>query len=337
MNLVIVIMAAGKGTRMRSRLPKVLHRLGGRPMIDYSVDLALRLSPEPPVIVVGHGAEQVRAAVGDNARFVVQEQQLGTGHAVLQTAPLLEHEADLVLVYAADMPLLTPDSLRRLVSTHGQHPGPLTILTVIAEDPRGFGRVIRGEAGEVLGVIEEVEATPEQRAIQELNVGVYCFEASWLWSALERLQPSPQKGEYYITDTIGLAVADGYQVVAVMTDDRRETLGINTRVHLSEAEQVLRERKNLELMLLGVTMIDPATTYVQSQVAVGNDSTLWPGVHLKGSTTVGEGCEIGAGAVLVDVVIGDGCRIGASAILAGVVIPPGSVIPPGTREWVESE
>ena len=331
MNLVIVIMAAGKGTRMRSQLPKVLHRLAGRPMIDYSVELASRLSPEPPVIVVGHGAGQVRAAVGDRARFVVQEQQLGTGHAVLQTASLLESEADLVLVYAADMPLLTPESLRRLVATHGQHAGPLTMLTVIADDPRGFGRVVRGQAGEVLGVVEEVEATPEQRAIRELNVGVYCFDASWLWPALRRLQPSPKKGEYYITDTIGLAVADGYHVVAVVTEDRRETLGVNTRVHLSEAEQVLRERKNHELMLSGVTMIDPASTYVEPQVEVGNDSTLWPGVHLRGGTMVGEGCEIGPGAVLTNAVIGARCQVGALAILEDVVIPAGSVIGPGAR------
>jgi bifunctional UDP-N-acetylglucosamine pyrophosphorylase/glucosamine-1-phosphate N-acetyltransferase len=247
----------------------------------------------------------------------------------MQAEPLLAADADLVLVYAADMPLPKVETLRNVVAMHGRHHGPLTMLSVVAEDPRGFGRVVRDANGEVLGIVEEVEATAEQRSIRELNVGVYCFEAKWLWSALKRLEPSPQKGEYYLTDTVGLAMADGFRVSVVTTEDLDEVMGINTRVHLSEAERILRQRKNGELMLSGVTIIDPHATYVHSDVFVGRDTVLEPGVCLFGSTQVGDECHIEAGAVLTDVQLGDGCRVGAGAVLNAVVVPPDAVFSPG--------
>ena len=315
MDLAIVVLAAGKGTRMRSALPKVLHPLAGRPLVLHSVDLAARVSPEPPVLVIGYGAEQVRATVGPQARYVVQEEQLGTGHAVMQTEPMLADTADLVLVFTADMPLLSAETMRRIVATHSRHAGPITMLTVIAEDPRGFGRVLRSDDGEVLGIVEEVEATPEQRAIRELNTSVYCFTAGWLWSALRQIEPSPRKGEYYLTDTIGLAVAGGYEVAAVTTEDETEVMGINTRVHLAEAEAILRRRLNHQHMMAGVTMIDPECTYVAPGVEIGPDTTLWPGVCLLGDTSLGAGCEVGPGAVLTNVTLEDHCRVGAGRIL----------------------
>jgi bifunctional UDP-N-acetylglucosamine pyrophosphorylase/glucosamine-1-phosphate N-acetyltransferase len=181
----------------------------------------------------------------------------------------------------------------------------------------------------VLGIVEEVEATPEQKAIRELNAGVYCFDAAWLWPALKRLTPSPVKGEYYLTDTVGLAVQEGRLVEAVTTEDRGETMGVNTRVHLAEAERVLRRRIDRALMMAGVTLIDPDSAYVQPGVQVGRDSTLWPGVHLLGETRIGAGCTIGPGAVLTDVHLGDGCQVGAHAALTGVVAAAGTVFPPG--------
>ncbi|RME85046.1 MAG: bifunctional N-acetylglucosamine-1-phosphate uridyltransferase/glucosamine-1-phosphate acetyltransferase [Caldilineae bacterium] len=324
MNLAVVIMAAGKGTRMHSQLPKVLHPLGGQPMVLYSLELAARLSPEPPVLIVGHQAERVKQVVGDRARFVEQAEQLGTGHAVLQTEPLLAGNADLILVFAADLPLLSAETLRRVVALHGQHPGPISMLTARVDTPRGFGRILRGEDGSVQAIIEEAEATPEQKAINELNAGVYCFDSWWLWPALRKLVPSPNKGEYYLTDTIAMAVADGYKVMAATTEDAEEILGINTREHLAEAERVLRRRKNRTLMQAGVTLIDPDHTYIHPHVEVGPDTTLYPGVCLFGATEVGEGCTLGPGAVLENVRLGPNSYVGAHVVLNDVTLPAGT-------------
>ncbi|MCP4166903.1 MAG: NTP transferase domain-containing protein [Chloroflexi bacterium] len=320
MKLAVTVLAAGKGTRMHSDLPKVMHPLAGRPLVEYSVDLALRLSPEPPVLVVGHGAEPVRKVVGNRARYVVQDQQLGTGHAVLQAEGLLQGKADIVLVYYSDMPLFTIKTMRHMVAVHSQHPGPVTMLTVIDDDPRGFGRIIRNADNDVMGIVEEVEATLEQKKIRELNASVYCFDAEWLWPALHRIEPSKQKGELYLTDTIALAIADDHRVAAVTLDDPSEALGINTRVHLSEAEHVLRRRINLTHMTSGVTMIDPESTYIHPGVVVGENTILGPGVCLFGNTSIGQACEIGPGAVLTDVELGDSCTVEANTVLSGITI-----------------
>ncbi len=328
-SVAVVILAAGKGTRMKSELPKVLHPLAGRPMIAYSLELAAKVSASPPVVIVGHQAERVMAVVGKQARFVEQKEQLGTGHAVMQAEAVLKGQCANVLVFAADMPLITHETLARLLATHETNQATVTMLSVIAEDPRGFGRVVRDARGRPVGIVEEIEATPEQKAIRELNAGVYCFDAAWLWPALKRLQPSERKGEYYLTDLIEIAVMDDRRVEVLVTEDPEEVLGINTRVHLSEAESIVRKRKNRELMLAGVTMIDPDATYIQPQVRVGRDTVIWPGVILRGSTQVGAGCEIGPNVVLTDVQVEDGVRIGAGVIATGCQFPEHAEIPVG--------
>jgi len=330
MTTAIVILAAGKGTRMKSNLPKVLHPLARRPMIHYSLDLAAAISTVPPVVIVGHKADEVRAAVGNRATFVIQQQQLGTGHAVMQAEAALADKAHVVLVYAADMPLITPETLQRLLSTHQARQATITMLSVIADNPRGFGRVVRSRDGGALAIVEEIEATDEQKAITELNAGVYCFDAAWLWPALHRLQPSPRKGEYYITDLVSLAVADGRHVAVVTTHTPEEVLGVNTRVHLAEAERIMRTRTNRKLMLAGVTLINPETTSIQPGVQVGPDTTIGPGAVLQGETTVGEQCIIGPNAVLTDVTVGQGATIGAGVIATGCDFPENIDIPAGS-------
>ncbi len=218
MKIASVILAAGQGTRMRSALPKVLHPLLGRPMIHYALDTATAVAGSRPVVVVGYGAEAIRQALGEAALYALQEPQLGTGHAVLQAEPLLRGAADLVLATYADMPLLTEGTLNSLVEAQKTNPGPITMLSGVSDDPRGFGRVVRDAQGQVQAIVEEAQATPEQLAIRELNVGVYCFAAEWLWSALGRIPLSP-KGEYYLTDLVGLAVADGLVVRALAAQD----------------------------------------------------------------------------------------------------------------------
>ncbi len=327
MELTVVILAAGQGTRMKSDLPKVLHPLAGRPLVTHAVEMARALAGTRPVLVVGHRAEAVREAVGDSAVFVEQTEQLGTGHAVLQARQALRGQSDLVLVTYADMPLLTTETLLRLLERQRENPGPLSILTVVADDPRGFGRVIRDESDAVVQVVEEAVAAPEQLAIRELNVGVYCFDADWVWTHVDRIPLSLPKQEYYLPDLIGMAVAEGLRVEAVATEDAAEALGINTRVHLAEAESVLRRRINEHWMLAGVTIVDPATTYVEPGVTIGQDTTIRPNTHLRGETTIGRNCHIGPNTIIVDCQIGDGCRVLAS-VLEQAVMEDGSDVGP---------
>jgi bifunctional UDP-N-acetylglucosamine pyrophosphorylase/glucosamine-1-phosphate N-acetyltransferase len=313
MTIASVILAAGQGTRMRSRLPKVLHPILGQPMMFYSLAAAREATGSSPLVVVGHGQDAVRQAVGEGTRFVVQEEQLGTGHAVQQAAAALKGQADYVLITAADMPLLTADTLEGLVGEQRKHEGPISMLTLNSERPRGFGRVVRDEEGNVRAIVEEAQASPRQLEIRELNAGVYCFEALWLWENLPRIPLSP-KGEYYLTDMVALAVEDGLSVRAIKTDDPGEVIGVNTRVHLAEAEAILRERINRQWMLSGVTLVDPGATYIEPSVTIGVDTTIWPNTYLQGTSVVGDNCTLGPNTLIRDTHMGDNCRVLASVL-----------------------
>jgi bifunctional UDP-N-acetylglucosamine pyrophosphorylase/glucosamine-1-phosphate N-acetyltransferase len=336
MRLAAVILAAGQGTRLKSTLSKVLHPVAGRPLVSYAIETAEALVDVKPVLVVGRGSEAVRQVVGDRVTFVEQEEQLGTGHATLQARPALRGHSDLVMVTYADMPLLTVETLARLPEQQKQNSGPLTILTLLHDDPRGFGRVIRDETGAVMQVVEEAVATPEQLAIRTLNAGVYCFDADWLWDRVDQIPLSMPKGEYYLPDLIGMAVSEQLRVDTVVTADADQTIGINTRIHLAEAEQALRRRINARWMLAGVTMVDPLTTYIEPGVTIGQDTTIWPNTHLRGQTTIGAHCVLGPNTVVEDSQIGDGCRVLASVLERAVMeedadIGPFSHLRPGAR------
>jgi bifunctional UDP-N-acetylglucosamine pyrophosphorylase/glucosamine-1-phosphate N-acetyltransferase len=319
MKITAVLLAAGQGTRMKSDLPKVLHPLCGKPMIWHVLEALKEAATEPPVVVVGHGAEAVTTYLGDSARTVLQEPQLGTGHAAMQAESLLRGKTDLVILTYADMPLLRGETFRRLVDAQRLNPGPLSLLTVIADDPRGFGRIVRKPDGTVQAIVEEYVATPEQQKIKELNVGAYCFNAEWLWEALKRIEKNPKKGEYYLTDVVEIAVRDNLPVQAVLHDDFIETIGINTRVHLSEAEAAMRARINRDLMLNGVSMMNPASTYIDAGVKIGRDTVLMPNTFIHGNTVIGERNIIGPNTIIRDTIIGNGCKILAS-VLEGAVL-----------------
>ncbi|MCW5875254.1 MAG: bifunctional UDP-N-acetylglucosamine diphosphorylase/glucosamine-1-phosphate N-acetyltransferase GlmU [Anaerolineales bacterium] len=305
---------------MRSKLPKLLHPLGGRAMVLHALGAAAEAAADgPPLLVVGHGAEALRAAVGDGAEFVEQAEQLGTGHALLQAKPALQGKADLVLVSNADLPLLSGDTLKQLLAAQQANPGPFTMLTLRQPNARGFGRVKRGAGGEVLAIIEEAEATPEELAIDELNVGAYCFRGDWLWPALEKLKPSANKGEYYLTDLLEIATAAGERVEAVVLQDPHEAIGVNTREHLAEAEAALRGRINRRWMLEGVTLVDPASTYIEAGVTIGQDTVIWPNTILQGQTAIGADCSIGPNTVVRDSRIGDACRVEAAVVEMAVL------------------
>lgn len=314
MKITAVLLAAGQGTRMKSDLPKVLHPLCGKPMLWHVLEALKDVTTEKPVVVVGHGAQEVTKYLGDSAETVLQEPQLGTGHAAMQAESLLKGKTDYVIVTYADMPLLRGETFHRLLETQRLNPGPMSLLTVIAEDPRGFGRIVRNPDGTVSAIVEEFVATAEQRGIKELNVGAYCFKADWLWDALHRIEKNPKKGEYYLTDIVGIAVKDALPVQAVLHDDFIETIGINTRVHLSEAEAALRLRINREHMLNGVSMMDPTSTYIDAGVQIGKDTTILPNTYIHGRTVIGERNVIGPGTIIRDTTIGNGCKVLASVM-----------------------
>lgn len=307
----VVILAAGESTRMNSSLPKVLHPLAGRPLIEYSLRLAEAVTPTLPTLVVGRNAEAVQAAAGDRAHYVHQTQRLGTGHALMQARSALEGKAQTVLVFYGDMPLVTAQSMQRLLALYERtraDGGVLAMLTFESATPRGFGRIVRGPSGHVQAIVEEADCTPEQRQITELNPGLYCYDADWLWPALEAI-PLSAKGEYYLTDLVAIAVGQNRPVSAEKVADASEMLGINTRVHLAEAEALLRGRINRRWMEAGVTMTDPAATYIDDTVQIGADTVLLPGVHLHGQTRIGQHCRLGPQTTVVDSEVGDGCTV----------------------------
>ena len=304
MKVTAILLAAGQGTRMRSDLPKVLHPIAGKPMIWHALQAVKHFTDEKPVGVIGHGAEQVTAYLGDSAQTVLQEPQLGTGHAAMQAEAALKGKSDLVVVCYADMPLLRGATLQKLVETQERNKGPLSMLTAISEAPRGFGRVIRRTDGTVQAVVEEYVATPEQLQVRELNVGGYCF---------------PSKGEYYLTDIVEIAAKDGLPVGSIAVDDLDETIGINTRVHLAEVEAAMRLRINREHMLNGVTLTDPASTYIEAGVKIGGDTIIQPNTYLRGATEIGAGNVLGPNTIVQDSKTGRGCKVFAS-VLEGALL-----------------
>ncbi len=318
MKITAILLAAGQGTRMKSNLPKVLHPIAGQPMIWHALQAIKDSTTEKPIVIVGYGAQKVTDFLGDSAQIVLQEHQLGTGHAVLQAETLLKGKSDYVVVCYADMPLLRAETLQQLVETQKSNKGVMSMLTVLSEDPRGFGRIVRQQGGTVQSIVEESAATPEQLKINELNVGAYCFNADWLWDALHRVQVSP-KGEYFLTDTVELAVQAGLPVQATVMKDVLETIGVNTRVHLAEVETAMRVRINQMHMLSGVTIQDPSSTYIEASVLIGKDTVVMPNTYLHGKTVIGEGNIIGPNTIIRDTKIGNRCKV-LMSVLDGALL-----------------
>jgi bifunctional UDP-N-acetylglucosamine pyrophosphorylase/glucosamine-1-phosphate N-acetyltransferase len=318
MKVKAVVLAAGLGTRMKSNLPKMLHLLGGRPLIAWAVEAARQATGSAPIVVVGPDSGDLRQAAGEDCEFVMQEERLGTGHALLQSAAALHGKADLILVLNGDLPLVQAETLQRLIEAQTSVAGAMALLTVTSDQARGFGRILRDHKGEIEGIIEAAHATPEQLASLELNVGAYCFQEPWLWQSLEQLPLSP-KGEYYLTDLVQKARAEGARITSVEVSALAEAIGINTRVHLAQAEKALRERINRGWMERGVTMVDPDCTFIEDGVQIGIDTIIHPSTHLTGATSIGEGCTIGPGTIIRDSAVGDGCVI-LSSVVEGALI-----------------
>jgi len=345
-NTSVIILAAGQGTRMKSTLPKVLHRVAGRPMLGYAMVLARHVATNTVAVVVGHGIDQVRAYLSEEKEqgraclVVEQTEQLGTGHAVQQAYPALTaHSSSLASQYVimcGDTPLLTADTLSALVAYHQAEGATLTLLSTNLLDPGGYGRVIRGKDGSVCRVVEDRDASPGERMVSEINAGTYVVEAGFLETALGQLPPQNAQGEYYLTDIIEMAVQQGQKVIAWVTKDSLEITGVNTRVHLALAEKEMRRRICERLMLGGVTIVDPDRVMVDHQVTVGRDTVLHPGVSLEGATHVGEACTIRANSRLTNSVlhrgvkVQDACVLQEATVEAEAVIGPMAHLRPGT-------
>lgn len=313
--LAAVVLAAGKGTRMKSALPKVLHRLNGRPMVYYPVQQAAALGCRPTVLVIGHGGEEVKAQLQDRElEFALQEQQLGTGHALLSALPALKQFSGDLLLLCGDVPLLRQETLQSLLDYHRSEGAAATVLTASLADPKGYGRILRDADG-VLGIVEEKDATEKQKAVREINTGIYIFSAPRVFEILSSLGCDNAQGEYYLTDVLAALRSQGHRVAALVLDDPAEAMGINSRVQLAEATAIMRQRINERLMLNGVTLIDPAATYVDEQVEIGADTIIHPGVCLWGMTRIGRDCVIEPGVTVTDCQVGDQVRLKTGSVL----------------------
>lgn len=330
-----VVLAAGKGKRMHSDLPKVLHPVCGQPLLAYVLDALAAAGIARPIVVVGHGAEAVREAVSDRAEFVEQPEQLGTGHAVRQAWSLLEGSAGPILVLYGDTPLLEAATITRLIELHRASQAAVTMLTAELADAAGYGRVIRRPDGVVVRIVEEADATPQEAAVREINAGTYVFEPRALAAALGALRPVNAQGEYYLTDTASWLLSRGHRVEALRAD-AEQTMGINSRRELAAVEAVMRRRILDRLMDAGVTVVDPAATYIHATVRVGRDTVVHPQSYLEGRTVVGASCTIGPQAHVVDTVLADRVRLVASTVTGsevgeGTTIGPYSRLRPGSR------
>ena len=288
MNIASLILAAGKGTRMKSKLPKVLHKVGGKAMVERVLETVQSLGTDKDVVIVGFGGNAVQDYLEGRAEFVRQEEQNGTGHAVKMAEPVLGSFDGTILLLCGDTPLVTKESLEALLKEHTDSGAAATILTAHMPDPTGYGRIIRNEAGHVVRIVEQKDGKPEELAVQEVNTGMYAFDSKKLWPCLGQLSDDNAQGELYITDVVGILVNGGDKVSAYMTKNFEESLGVNSRLQLAEAESILKHRKNVELMTAGVTIIDPDNTYVAPEVTVGADTILHPGTVLEGNTVIGE-------------------------------------------------
>ncbi|MED1471878.1 bifunctional UDP-N-acetylglucosamine diphosphorylase/glucosamine-1-phosphate N-acetyltransferase GlmU [Bacillus salipaludis] len=312
-NRYAVILAAGQGTRMKSKLYKVLHQVCGKPMVQHVVDQITKLDIEEMVTIIGHGAEMVKAQIGDKSLYALQEQQLGTAHAVIQAQEMLAGKKGTTIVVCGDTPLIRAETMEALFNHHQELAAKATILTARIEDPTGYGRIIRNESCLVEKIVEHKDATEAERAIKEINTGTYCFDNEALFEALTKVSNDNVQGEYYLPDVIEILKEQGEIVTAFQTDKFEETIGVNDRIALSTAERIMRNRINEEHMRNGVTLIDPDNTYIETDVQIGQDTVIYPGTILKGRTIIGSDCQIGPHSEIDTCEIGNGTVIRQSA------------------------
>jgi bifunctional UDP-N-acetylglucosamine pyrophosphorylase/glucosamine-1-phosphate N-acetyltransferase len=312
-------MAAGKGKRMKSNLPKVLHNLAGKPILNYVLDTVSQLEAKRKILIVGYKSDRIRELISDKIEYVEQNEQLGTAHAVLQTKKLLSGFKGNILILSGDVPFLTVKILKRLLKYHKANNFCCTLLSTVLKKPKGYGRIIRDKMGEIKGIIEEVDLSTDKKKITEINSGIYCFNKEKLFQALEKVSKNNKQGEYYLTDTVKILLGEGLTVGNVIVKDYSEILGINNRLDLANAFQKVYQKTLQDLMLQGVTVVDPNSTFVEQGVKIGQDSIIYPFTIIEKDTKIGSSCLIGPYSHLIDADIGKGVRIWASIIESSIV------------------
>ncbi len=311
-NFVTLILAAGLGKRMKSKHPKVIHKVCGRPMVEWVVRSAKEAGSQDVVVVLGHGANEVRNVLGDSVKYAYQEKQLGTGHAVMVSKDLLPDTGN-IMILTGDTPLIMSETLKKFYDFHLKEQNSVTILSSFFDIPDGYGRIVRDLNGNVLKIVEDKDANDVEKGIHEINSGMYIFNSDYLRKSLQHIGNNNAQGEYYLTDAIEVVIRLGGKVGAYQASNE-EIMGVNTRVQLKDAEKVMRKRINERLMLDGVTIIDPDNTYIGPDVVIGMDTIIYPGTLIEGKTTIGEDCEIGPNSHIIDSEIGNGCKIVFSMI-----------------------
>ena len=309
-----VILAAGKGTRMQSKLYKVLHKVCDRTMVELVLDSLNDLEMEDVITVVGHGAERVKEVLGDRTKFVLQEEQLGTAHAVKMAKEELQDKEGTTIVMYGDTPLIRPETINNMLDHHERTNAKATVLTAIADDPFAYGRIIRDVNGKLVKIVEEKDATDKEKQIKEINSGIYCFDNKLLFEMLEKVKNDNKQGEYYLPDVLSLVREQKEIIETYLCNDFDETFGVNDRVALAYAENVMRNRINTKHMLAGVTLVDPNNTYIAPNAVIGRDTTIYPNVTIKSNTVIGEDCQIKPNSFLENVVIGNGVKVLSSTI-----------------------
>lgn len=315
----VVIMAAGKGKRMKSNLPKVLHNLAGKPILNYVLDTVDQLEAKRKILIVGYKSDHVRELIGDKIEYIKQKEQLGTAHAVLQTKKLLSDFKGDVLILSGDVPFLTVKILKKLLKYHQANNFCCTLVSTILKTPKGYGRIIRGKKGEIKGIIEEVDLSADKKKITEVNSGIYCFNKDKLFQALEKITPDNKQGEYYLTDSVEILLKEGLTVGNIIVKDYSEVLGINSRLDLTDASQKIYQKTLQDLMAQGVTIVDPNSSFIEQGVKIGQDTIIYPFTIIEKDTKIESGCLIGPYSHLIDADIGKGVRVWASIIESSTV------------------
>jgi len=315
----VIIMAAGKGKRMKSNLPKVLHNLAGKPILNYVLDTVDQLEVKRKILIVGYKSNKIRELIGDKIEYVEQKEQLGTAHAVLQTKKLLSDFKGDVLILSGDVPFLTVKTLKKLLKYHQTNNFCCTLISTILKNPKGYGRIIRDKKGEIKGIIEEVDLSADRKKITEVNSGIYCFNKDKLFRALEKVTPNNKQGEYYLTDTVEILLKEGLTVGNIIVKDYSEILGINSRLDLTDASRKVYQKTLQDLMLQGVTIVDPNSTFIERGVKIGQDTIIYPFTIIEKDTKIENSCLIGPYSHLIDANIGKGVRVWASIIESSTV------------------
>jgi len=318
-DIAVIIMAAGKGKRMKSNLPKVLHNLAGKPILNYVLDTVDQLEVKRKILIIGYKSDKIRELIGNRIEHVEQKEQLGTAHAVLQTKKLLSGFKGVVLILSGDVPFLTVKTLKKLLKCHQANNFCCTLVSTVLKNPKGYGRIIRGEKGEIKGIIEEADLSTDKKKITEINSGIYCFNKEKLFQTLEKITPDNKQGEYYLTDTVKILLGEGLTVGNIIVKDYSEILGINNRLDLTDASQKVYQKTLQDLMFQGVTIVDPNSTFIERGVKIGQDTIIYPFTIIEKDTKIESSCFIGPYSHLVDADIRKGVRVWASIIESSTV------------------